>query len=411
MYMRKKIIAISLCMLLIVTLLPTASTYNIIENEAPSCGLAPTRPSNEMAEFKLQNDKEGFNERGVPFYGYCTWDPSEALVPGPVYFNPTSPGNITQIRWTSSIGFISGGTWATGKWYGCEYAFGDGDPLIWTINPVIGEMTQVGSYDPDGTGLLSFNGLAYNPTTDIMYGCNSTDLFEVNMATGASSWIGNFGIPGRIMIAIAFDGSGNLYGTELITDSLYSINSANGVATPIGSGLGVNINYAQDMAFDLDTGTLYLSAYTIAPVHEGALYICNTVTGMATKVGTFQGAAEITGFAIPYCGIIQIVPTSIAGGILKIGQSKIQFTITNTGGLPCTDVSSEITSTRGLIFILGAMPVIASISPGGTFNVTSPPIIGIGLFTKLTITATETSCESTDIQTKKALIFGLLWSC
>ena len=298
--MKKKIVVgIFVYTLLIATVLPVAATQNVDENEAPSCGLAMTPASSEMAEVQIQNDVEGLNERAVPFYGYCAWDPSGTLVQGPVSFNPTTPGNITQVAPTSSTEFIPGGTWVAGKWYGCEYALGVGQPLIWTIHPVNGTMTQVGSYDPDGTG-LSFNGLAYDPTTGIMYGCSSTDLYKVNIATGASSWVGNLGIPGSIMIAIAFDGSGNLYGTELITDSLYSINLTNGVATPIGSGLGININYAQDMAFDIDTGILYLSAYTIAPIKEGALYTCNTVTGVATKVGTFQGAAEITGFAISY---------------------------------------------------------------------------------------------------------------
>ncbi|UCD13408.1 MAG: hypothetical protein JSW60_07585 [Thermoplasmatales archaeon] len=408
--MKKKIVVISVCALLIATALPVVATQNVEENEAPSCGPATTTVSSEMAKVLFQNDINGINERAVPFYGYCTWDPSSTLVPGPVSFNPTTPGTITQIASTSSTEFISGGTWAVGKWYGCEFALGVGQPLIWTIHPIIGEMTQVGSYDPDGTN-LSFNGLAYDPTTNIMYGCSSTDLYKVNMTTGASSWVGNFGITGGIMIAIAFDGSGNLYGTELITDSLYSIDPTNGVATPIGTGLGININYAQDMAFDLDTGILYLSAYTIAPIKEGALYTCNTDTGVATKVETFQGAAEITGFAIPYCGVLQIVPSSIKGGILKIGQSKIQFTIANTGGLPCIDVAVTIACKRGLIFVLGKISVIDSISPGGTFTVTSPRIIGIGLRTQLTITANETSCGSTDTQTKKALVFGPLWSC
>ena len=100
-------------------------------------------------------------------------------------------------------------------------------------------MTQVGSYDPSGTG-LSFTGLAYDHNTGIMYACSNKSLYQVNMNNGASSFVGNFGIPECIMIAIAFDGFGNLYGTELTTDSLYSINPKNGAATPIGSGLGIN---------------------------------------------------------------------------------------------------------------------------------------------------------------------------
>jgi hypothetical protein len=408
--MKKKIAIIIICSLLIATALSIVTAQNVDEKEPPSSGLATTTASNTMAEVQVQNDIEGLNERALPFYGYCAWDPSGKLVQGPVSFDPTTPGAITQIAPTSSTEFISGATWALGKWYGCEYGLGEGQPLIWTIHQVIGEMTQVGSYDPEGTN-LSFNGLTYDLTTGIMYGCNSTDLYKVNMTNGASSWVGSFGIPEGIMIAIAFDGSGNLYGTELTTDSLYSINPTNGVATQIG-GLGININYAQDMEFDIDTGILYLAAYTIYPVKEGALYTCDKFTGAAKKVGTFQGCAEITGFAIPYSGIPYIVPTSIKGGILKIGQSKIQCTIKNIGGSTCINVTLKIKSKRGLILAPGTKQVIYYLAPGETANLTSPRIIGIGLPRKtLIITATQASCEKTYSITKDALVFGVLWRC
>jgi len=393
-----------------VPIFPTASPQIVKDKETPSCELAPISNNYKSDQVIIINDKEKLNNRALPYYGYCTWDPNNTLIPGPVKFNPSSPENITQIKWSISIGFISGGTWAVGKWYGCEYAFGNGEPLIWTINPVVGDMTQVGSYDPEGTGLLSFNGLAYDPTDDIMYGCNSSSLFTVDMNNGSSNWIGNFGISKGIMIAIAFDNSGNLFGIELITDSLYSIDPTTGIASQIGSGLGININYAQDMAFDFDTGILYLSAYTVTPETEGALYTCDTNTGVATKVGTFQGGAEITALAIPYCANLKIIPSSIKGGVLKIGRSKIRFTIKNIGGLPCTDISLSLSSMRGFIFILDDLPIISELPPGDTFNITSPTLIGIGFFPKITITATETSCGSTDTQTKKARIIGLLWS-
>ena len=407
--MTKKIVILLACTVLISSIIPVGVTQNIEKNELPSCGMADITYNDVKKEVQIQNNLYNLNEQGVPFYGYCAWDPNSVLIQGPVYFYPSTPETVTQIAPTISTEFISGGTWAAGKWYGCEFASGIGDPLIWTIHPVIGTMTQVGNYDPNDTG-LSFNGLAYNPVNNIMYGCSATDLYTVNMTTGASSLVGNFGITGCMMIAIAFDGSGNLYGTEIITDSLYSINPSNGEATKIGSGLGINLNYAQDMAFDLDTDTLYLSAYTTAPIKEGALYTCNKNTGVASKIGTFQGGAEITGFAIPYCGTLRIVQTSTRGGILKTGQSKIQFSITNTGGLPCTDVSMEISSKRSLIFTLGNNPIISSISPGETLSLTSANVFGIGLRPEITISVNETSCGSTDTQTKRAILFGLLLS-
>jgi hypothetical protein len=411
--MKRKIALITVISLIVATTFPIASAINVDEKETPSSRLAITEHSNKLAEVHFRNDIEELNKGTLPFYGYCAWYPGRPFE-GPVSFNSTTPGDITEIKKTSSEGFISGGTWALGKWYGCEYALGeweDTQPLIWTIHPVIGEMTIVGNYDPEGTN-LTFNGLAYNHITEIMYGCSNNALYEVNMSTGASSFVGNFGISDCIMIAIAFDGDGNLFGTELVTDSLYSINPISGEATQIGDGLGININYQQDMAFDIDTDTLYLSAYTIAPVKEGALYTCNKVTGVANKVGTFQGAAEITGFAIPYSGIPKIISSSIIGGNLRIGQSRLQCTIKNIGGLRCNNVTLKITSHRGFILGLGVKPIVYYLEPGKSVNITSQTIYGIGFpMVTLIITATQESSKITYRITKDAYVFGILWWC
>jgi hypothetical protein len=410
--MKRKIAIIIFTSLLIASTLPIVTAENVCEKEpSPSSGLAPTSLSNEQTEYQSINEIDGLNIQSFPFYGYCAV-PSGKLDEGPVSFNSTSPEDIKQIEQTSSSQFISGGTWALGKWYGCEYAWGDeAQPLIWTIHPAIGEMTIVGNYDPEGTK-ITFNGLAYDHVTEIMYGCSHSSLYEVNIDTGASSWVGDFGISDGTMIAIAFDGSGELYGIELNTDSLYSIDPKSGESIQIGSGLGINLNYAQDMAFDIDDDILYLSAYTIEPVKEGALYTCDKETGIATKVGTFQGAAEITGFAIPYSGIPKIISTSIEGGVLKIGESKVQCTIKNIGGKRCENVTLELTSKRGLIFGVGKKPVIYYLKPGETVNLTSQRIYGIGLFkNSLTITTIQVTSEKTYSITKDALIFGRLWWC
>ena len=233
---------------------------------------------------------------GTPFYGYICYDPLGTLTLGPCSFMPTTPGTLNLLAPSTSTDFLSGGTWANGVWYGCEYSSGAGNPYIWTINHNTGIMTLIGSYDTGGTGLC-LHGLAYDPTANKLYGCSDTDLYAISMTTGASSLVGPFGIGGEIMIGIAFDGSGNLYGVDIVSDSLYAINPVSGSAGLVGS-LGISLNFAQDMAFDWDTGILYLSAFTNVPF-EGALYTCNTGTGATTKIGSFENTAEITCFAIP----------------------------------------------------------------------------------------------------------------
>ena len=281
--MRKEIICFFICIILIAVTIPSVVSTTISDKKyTPSV-------SDQINKITKQHG------RGLKFYAYNAYDPSGQLVEGPVYFDPSDPGTITQIAPTSSNDFISGGTWGDGTWYGCEYGF-NGNTNIWIINNETGDMKILGSYYPEA---FSLNGLAYDITTGILFGCSDSNLYIINRATGATKLIGSFGIPYPCyMVGLSFDDQGNLYGDELSTDSLYIIDPFTGRAKVIGP-LGINIHYAQDMEYDNNTKTMYLAAYTIAPETEGALYTCNTTTVAATKVGTFQGKARITGLAIP----------------------------------------------------------------------------------------------------------------
>ncbi|MFW6120292.1 MAG: OmpL47-type beta-barrel domain-containing protein [Petrotogales bacterium] len=300
--MKKKIISVMIGILLAIITLPSEADHAIDENsEEQLCiGLAPITPQySKSTNIDHQNNHIQPALRDTYFYAYNANDPSGTLVEGPVKFEPTVPELITQIAPTTSDDYITGGTWTdkdNGTWYGCEFG-GNGHRNIWIIDNQTGNMTLVGSYYPEA---YSLNGLAYDPSTEVMYGCSSNKLYIIDMTTGASSEVGSFGIQGpEQMVGIAFDTYGTLYGVELRSDSLYQINTSTASVTLIGE-LGIDINYQQDIAYDFENYILYLAAYTVAPTTETALYTCNTTTGATTKIGTFQGNAELTGFAIPY---------------------------------------------------------------------------------------------------------------
>ena len=123
--MKRKIVMITIISLIFAISLSLVTAENVDEKEPPSSGLAITEHSNKIAEVQFRNEIDGLNIQTLPFYGYCAWDPSGNLKEGSICFNATTPGDITEIKRTSSVGFISGGTWALGKWYGCEYALGE----------------------------------------------------------------------------------------------------------------------------------------------------------------------------------------------------------------------------------------------------------------------------------------------
>jgi len=216
---------------------------------------------------------------GDTFYAYNAYPAPE----GPVSFQSDNPGSITLLKETTSSDFIAGGTWAEDTWYGCQFNNG----WLWTIDEVTGDMTLIGG------GGIGLNGLAYDLTTGLMYGASGTELYSINMNNGDQTLVGSLNT-GGLVIGIAFDGEGNLYGEDL-NDNLYSINPLTGAATLIGP-LGIDLNYAQDMAYDITWDVLYLAAYT----GTGQLYTCDVTTGACMLVGNFQGGAEITGFAMPY---------------------------------------------------------------------------------------------------------------
>ena len=84
---------------------------------------------------------------------------------------------------------------------------------------------------------IALNGLTYDSTTGIWYGCNSTNLYIVNITSGATTVVGQLGSP-NLIIDIACNPAGEMYGYDVLfsgMSSLYSINKDTGAATVIGS--------------------------------------------------------------------------------------------------------------------------------------------------------------------------------
>lgn len=229
--------------------------------------------------------------RGKTCFGYQVY-PNPDLI---INFDINNPGTLNTIGVPISSDKISGGTWVDGVWWCCEYT-PVSNSNIWIIDHATGDMTLVG----DSGSSEGLHGLAYDDSEGTMYACGATNLFTINMTTGAATIVGSFGISGSVMIGIACDGYGNMYGEDLHTDSLYSINPKTGSAALIGL-FGLDLNYGQDMAFDKESGICYLSAFTVHEGNEGALYTCNLTSGATTKIGTFGlEPTQITGFVIPY---------------------------------------------------------------------------------------------------------------
>ncbi len=165
------------------------------------------------------------------------------------------------------------------------------------INPATGATTVIG---PLGTFLM--HGLEYNPADDTLYGVARPSgptavLYRINTTTGSATSIANLSTNG--IYNIAFDTSvGVMYAAEILSQNLYTLNLATGALTLVGP-FGIPgtpfVQIGMGMAFDPVLG-LFATDNTGLQNQANLLYHINTSTGAATLVG-ITAVANLLGLA------------------------------------------------------------------------------------------------------------------
>ncbi len=293
-----------------------------------------------------------------PIWGFAwnAYDPDAIIPTGPVKVN-LATAEIIPIGSYTGTDFLPGADFIRGEWYASSY---DGLSLL-TIDTTTGNMTTIGNLG------LVMNGLAYDATTDKLYGCAydgsaNSILYEINYNNGTYTQIGT--ISAGIMIGIAANSHGNLYGVNISDDALYSINKTTGAGTVIGS-LGYDIGYAQDIAFDKDNDKLYGALYAT----EGLLGEIDTLTGTVTVYNTMT--CELTGLAFPYAYTLNnndIAITNIdlpASGCDVSATNSISITLKNAGVNEQSNIPVKISINNGTPI---TETVAGPIASGATLN-------------------------------------------
>jgi len=270
-----------------------------------------------------------------PIWGYAwnAYDPDGIVQEGPVKVN-LATGEIVAIGSYTGTDFMPGADFVRGDWYASSY---DGKSLV-KIDTITGNLTTIGNLG------MVMNGLAYDATTDKLYGCAydgsaNSILYEINYYTGTCTQVGT--ISAGIIIGIAANSHGNIYGINISDGSLYSIDKTTGAGTVIGA-LGYNLNYAQDIAFDKDNDKLYGTLYA----SEGLLCEIDTTSGAVTVYTTTP--CELTGLAFPYAYTLNdndIAVTNIAlptSGCDVSATNSITVTLKNEGALAQSDIPVNI---------------------------------------------------------------------
>jgi hypothetical protein len=263
-------------------------------------------------------------KKGKTMYAWNVYDPTYVTPDGPNFFDSATPGVVTNID-PNSAQVPFAGDWAEGLWYVLDYEYYSPTAgHLLTVDPTNGAITDIGDSGID-TYYEIIEGLAYDPATQKMYACTvDTDyyspyyyhglLYEIDMSNGAATLVGSMGYY-YIMMGIAFDNAGNLYGIELMDNHLYEINPLTADVTQIGY-LGFDLGYAQDIAYDREDDIMYWAAYwgkkddiknliRAAPYSAvsskgSGLYTIDVSNANTNFIGNFQGNLEQCALAIPY---------------------------------------------------------------------------------------------------------------
>ncbi|HSW56050.1 MAG TPA: T9SS type A sorting domain-containing protein [Ignavibacteriaceae bacterium] len=195
----------------------------------------------------------------------------------------TTLGTFTAPGFAGSM--VKGGN---GTYYLLEIA-----PALYEFNTGTGAVTLLGSIT--GTSGDQPNGITFNPANGQYYIMSGLNFYSFNVGTRVATLIGSMGIAGSLFIDLAFNAAGVCYAYDLVSDAAYTINPATGVATLLGP-LGYDANFGQGMSYDMETSTLYLSAFNNG-TFTGQLRTMDPGTGATTLI-TDWGLNQLAPFAV-----------------------------------------------------------------------------------------------------------------
>ena len=273
--------------------------------------------------------------------------------------SPTAKGPVNILLPTGTLSqiavdedrFITAADYVKGELYGIRY----GKILcqLVKINATTGIITTIGGGGPNLTGF------AYDKIENVTYAMDFNGvLYTIKLENGALTRIGG---DYSAAIALACSGNGTLYAISSLYDNFAMIDKTTGAATTIGN-LGVNLNYAQDIAYDRDNnilyGTLFLDDSLI-----GGLYVINTTTGAATLIANLGDL--FAGLAIPYDYTV---------GIREEDPNQVKIYPNPSDGFIHLDLDENCTDCYVEVFnLLGVSVYSTTISESMTIDLSNNP--------------------------------------
>jgi len=290
-----------------------------------------------IASHRSVNHKANHNSIHVPLAGAVPAFGADIYLDQFETFDALAPSSIDVI---ASMGGqkLVGGAFVDGdfaKLYAVSGSFGSNQNQLVTVDTATGLTTFVA----DATNNLAegYSGLAYDTASGVMYAASSScgtasHLWTIDPNTGATTLVGEI-TGSACIVGIAINAQGEMYGVDVVNDSLIAIDKSNANAAVIGS-VGFNVNYAQDMAFDLSTGILYLAGFD-GDVLTDNTYTVDLLTGTASLVGPIgNGQGEVDAMGI-----------ETVGGPCALPQDLAWLSLSPTSGTTPSNSASPIIAT------------------------------------------------------------------
>lgn len=200
----------------------------------------------------------------------------------------------------------------------------DGSGNLWTsdgfslysVNKGTGAATVVGGHGSVGSSGMT--DMSWDGST--MYGIStscavSSQLHTINLGTGAATTVCSALLPGACDVGLTFDGQGNLFGHDLVSDTIYSITLGSCTTSTLVS-LPFDSNFGQGLTANSGTGQCYHVAFNNS-AFQAELYEFDA-GGSYNLVGAFS--------------VLQIAGADVEEGAGSCLQMTVSTLIAGTSG-------------------------------------------------------------------------------
>jgi hypothetical protein len=302
-------------LLLILVIMLTAT----LGNAQSSTGLAPMRMNGSNSANDEVRPLEIKHTRGVTYvYGDVYVNNNDYIG----RFEASNPSNLNLLLPYTGKNFSNAGEMVAGS-ETQMYFIDHYNKYVYLFNAATNTASNLGVLS--GVSGENVLGMALDYNSGDYYICDElNNLYTVDMNTLVALKVGNFGTSG-FMIGITCDGSGNLWGFDIITDSFYSIDKNTGHATLVGP-IGFDANFAQGLGYDSNADMVVMTSYNITSGGKGEYRSVNVSTGATTLLGDIGNGntVEVSTCIIPYkSSSVPISSWAILFGVILMGAFLI----------------------------------------------------------------------------------------